>query len=50
LEGVEGSEVVVYAGCGHGFAVRADKGKVVEDVGSGKAAEQAVGWFGRFLG
>jgi dienelactone hydrolase len=49
-DGVGESEVIVYAGCGHGFAVRADKGKEAEDVGAGKAAEQAVGWFGRVLG
>ena len=47
--GMGASEVVVYAGCGHGFAVRADRGKSAEDVGAGKASEQAVEWFVRHL-
>lgn len=49
-EDEERSEVVVYAGCGHGFAVRADRERIAEDEGAGKAAEQAVEWFQRFLG
>lgn len=43
-------EVRVYEGCGHGFAVRADRKKKIEDEGAGKAAEQAVEWLKRFLG
>lgn len=42
-------EVKLYEGCGHGFAVRADPKKKIENDGAGKAAEQAVEWFRRFL-
>jgi len=42
-------EMDAYKGCGHGFAVRADEEKVVEIEGAGKAAEQAVRLFKRFL-
>ncbi|KAH6662649.1 Alpha/Beta hydrolase protein [Plectosphaerella plurivora] len=54
LEGVfeqepEKAEVVTYGECGHGFAVRADPAKVVENEGAAKAAEQAVAWFRRYL-
>ncbi|CAL3969413.1 unnamed protein product [Diplocarpon coronariae] len=44
-----GYEIKVYEGCGHGFAVRADPMKVVENDGAGGAAEQAVTWFRKFL-
>lgn len=43
-------EVEIYEGCGHGFAVRADREKVIENEGATKAADQAVSWFERFLG
>jgi dienelactone hydrolase len=43
-------EVEVYPGCGHGFAVRADPQKTVENDAATKAADQAVSWFKRFLG
>ncbi|KAH7363229.1 dienelactone hydrolase [Plectosphaerella cucumerina] len=42
-------EVVTYAECGHGFAVRADPAKVVENEGATRAAKQAVEWFKRYL-
>ena len=42
-------ESAPYKGCGHGFAVRADKKKVIENEGAEKAAEQAVEWFKSFL-
>ena len=43
-------EVKIYEGCGHGFAVRADPKKVVENEAAGKVADQAVEWFRMFLG
>jgi len=43
------AEVVVYANCGHGFAVRADPKKNEENEAAEKAAEQAVQWFKYFL-
>lgn len=48
-EGVEKFEVRIYKGCGHGFAVRADPGKTIENEAAGRAAEQAVQWFKSFL-
>jgi dienelactone hydrolase len=42
-------EVRIYEGCGHGFAVRADPTKTVENEAAGKAADQAIEWFKRFL-
>ncbi|CZR70124.1 uncharacterized protein PAC_20025 [Phialocephala subalpina] len=43
-------EVRIYPNCGHGFAVRADPNKTVENEAAGKAADQAIDWFKRFLG
>jgi dienelactone hydrolase len=43
-------EVRTYGGCGHGFAVRADPTKTVENEAAGEAADQAVQWFKRCLG
>ncbi|KAM5349207.1 hypothetical protein ACJ41O_009030 [Fusarium nematophilum] len=42
-------ELAIYDECGHGFAVRADPRKTVEDEAAEKAARQAVEWFKRFL-
>lgn len=42
-------EIVRYEGCGHGFAVRAGPENVVEMEGAGRACEQAVSWFQRWL-
>lgn len=42
-------EVTLYPDCGHGFAVRADRTKTIEDEAAGKAASQAVEWFKKFL-
>ena len=44
-----GWEVKIYPDCGHGFAVRADEGRVVENEAAGKAAEQAVALFKKHL-
>jgi hypothetical protein len=43
------SEVVVYAGAEHGFAVRGDLGSEREVEQEGQARDQAVRWFGRWL-
>lgn len=42
-------EINIYENCGHGFAVRADPKKAVENEAAGKASEQAVEWFKQFL-
>ncbi|CAI6020438.1 unnamed protein product [Clonostachys chloroleuca] len=42
-------EAVVYPSCGHGFAVRAEPSKVVENDAANKAALQAIEWFKRHL-
>lgn len=42
-------ELIIYEECGHGFAVRADPRKTVENEAAKKAARQAVEWFKRFL-
>ncbi|KAE9364564.1 alpha/beta-hydrolase [Stipitochalara longipes BDJ] len=44
-----GYEVRVYAGVGHGFAVRASKEKKDEDEAAEEAARQAAEWFKRYL-
>lgn len=44
-----GLEVKMYDKCGHGFAVRADRGKAVENEAADLAAKQAVNWFKSFL-
>jgi dienelactone hydrolase len=43
------SEVVVYAGAKHGFAVRGDPGSEREVEQEGQAQDQAVEWFGRWF-
>jgi dienelactone hydrolase len=48
-EDEERFEVRIYEYCGHGFAVRADPGKMIENEAAGQAAEQAVEWFKKFL-
>ncbi|KAH7129251.1 dienelactone hydrolase [Dactylonectria macrodidyma] len=42
-------QVTLYPECGHGFAVRADPKKTVENMAAEQAATQAVDWFKRFL-
>jgi dienelactone hydrolase len=42
-------EIVTYPGCNHGFAVRAKPQDEVEMEGAGKACEQAIEWFKRWL-
>ena len=42
-------EIKLYAGCGHGFAVRADEKKTVENKGAQQATSQAVTWFKNLL-
>jgi dienelactone hydrolase len=42
-------EVKMYDKCGHGFAVRADRSKAVENEAADLAAKQAVNWFKSFL-
>jgi dienelactone hydrolase len=42
-------EIKMYADCGHGFAVRADAKKKLEDDASEQAMEQAVSWFKTYL-
>ena len=42
-------QIEIYPGCGHGFTVRADRGKAFEDTTANQAAIQAVEWFQRFL-
>lgn len=42
-------EVVLYEGCTHGFAVRADPKQEIEDKGAIEAAAQAQRWFRRHL-
>ena len=42
-------EVKIYQSCGHGFAVRADPKRTIENEAAGKASEQAVDWFKKFL-
>ncbi|PSN69831.1 alpha/beta-hydrolase [Corynespora cassiicola Philippines] len=42
-------EVVIYSDCGHGFAVRADPKKTVENKAADEAAQQAVDWFRKHL-
>lgn len=42
-------EVMIYPDCGHGFAVRADEGRVIENEAAGRAAEQAVTFFKKNL-
>lgn len=42
-------EVVLYENCGHGFAVRADPNKTVENEGAERATTQAVEWFKKHL-
>jgi dienelactone hydrolase len=42
-------EVVLYEGCTHGFAVRADPKQEVEDKGAIEAAAQAQRWFRKHL-
>lgn len=44
------SEVVVYPGAKHGFAVRGDPGDEREKEQGLQAEEQAVRWFGKWLG
>ncbi|KAH9208491.1 dienelactone hydrolase [Leptodontidium sp. 2 PMI_412] len=44
-----GYQVKIYQGCGHGFAVRADPKKTIENEAAGQATEQAVAWFKRYL-
>jgi dienelactone hydrolase len=39
----------MYTDCRHGFAVRADAKKKVEDEASEQAMEQAVSWFKMYL-
>jgi dienelactone hydrolase len=48
-ENVYHYEIVRYGGCGHGFAVRAGPENEVEMEGAGKACEQAVRWFKKWL-
>ena len=43
------SEVVVYAGAKHGFAVRGDSGSEKEAEQEAQAQDQAVRWFGRWF-
>lgn len=47
--GDSGYEIKIYPECGHGFAVRADENRVVENEAAGKAAEQAVELFKKYL-
>ncbi|PVH78395.1 alpha/beta-hydrolase [Cadophora sp. DSE1049] len=42
-------QVKLYEGCGHGFAVRADQKKNIENGGAQQAADQAVTWFKKLL-
>ncbi|KAK7229683.1 hypothetical protein V2G26_001853 [Clonostachys chloroleuca] len=42
-------EAVVYPSYGHGFAVRAEPSKIVENDAANKAALQAIEWFKRHL-
>lgn len=42
-------ESKMYAGCGHGFAVRADREKTEEDQAARDATDQAANWFRKFL-
>ena len=42
-------EVKVYPDCVHGFAVRADPGRIVENDAAGKASDQAVAHFKKYL-
>ena len=42
-------ELKIYQSCGHGLAVRADPKKAMENEAAGKASEQAVDWFKKFL-
>ncbi|KAH0491853.1 hypothetical protein TgHK011_003258 [Trichoderma gracile] len=45
-----GYQVKIYGGCKHGFAVRADPKRTVEDEAALEAATQAVSWFKKNLG
>ncbi|EHK20865.1 uncharacterized protein TRIVIDRAFT_50504 [Trichoderma virens Gv29-8] len=42
-------EVKTYNGCKHGFAVRADPKRTIEDGAAMHAAAQAINWFGKYL-
>jgi dienelactone hydrolase len=42
-------EVKTYSGCKHGFAVRADPKRTVEDEAATQAAAQAASWFNKYL-
>ncbi|ETS75775.1 hypothetical protein PFICI_12719 [Pestalotiopsis fici W106-1] len=42
-------EIKMYSNCGHGFAVRADRSKEVENESADLAAAQASEWFRTFL-
>ncbi|RFU77497.1 alpha beta-hydrolase [Trichoderma arundinaceum] len=42
-------EVKTYSGCKHGFAVRADPKRTVEDEAATQAAVQAINWFMKYL-
>ncbi|KAF2434649.1 hypothetical protein EJ08DRAFT_685651 [Tothia fuscella] len=42
-------EIVTYPKCSHGFAVRAKPDSDVETEAAGKACEQAISWFGKWL-
>ncbi|PTB64808.1 hypothetical protein BBK36DRAFT_6230 [Trichoderma citrinoviride] len=46
----DGYEVKTYGGCKHGFAVRADPKRTMEDEAAMAAAKQAVDWFKKYLG
>lgn len=48
-EGGYNWEIVIYEGCEHGFACRANRNKVMEDEAANKAALQAVDWFLKWL-
>lgn len=42
-------EAKMYNKCGHGFAVRADRHKTMEDEAASEATRQAAQWFQKFL-
>lgn len=42
-------EIKLYADCGHGFAVRADPNRTIENEAAGKASDQAVDHFKMYL-